>query len=85
MTDLNPNEEANRIAEQTFLPKVKNILRLLDDNGYKDTYTWVHNFDTLTIALTHPTKGLFSFALDLSSPSTDQQTFDYMKIRMGDA
>ncbi len=83
---MNENDEANRIAETTFTPKVKNIFRLLDDNGYRDTYTFIHNFDTLTISITHPgDMGEYVFILDLSSPLTDVDHYDAMRLRMGDA
>lgn len=68
MSNSEYHDEANRIADNTFTPKVKNILRRLDDNGFRGQYTYVANFDTLTVKFVN---GVVTVS-DLSTPLTDE-------------
>jgi hypothetical protein len=71
---MNANEEANLIAGKTFVPKSKNILRLLDDNGFRGLYTAELDFDMLTITFT----GRPAVVCDLSSEATHAMIYEYL-------
>lgn len=76
--ELNANEKANIASEETFNPKVKNILRRLDDAGLAGHYTYVAQFDTLTVAFAELSVVV---VCDLSSEPTDEQHFEAIMFR----
>lgn len=70
--------EVNAMSAATWDSKVKNTLRLLDDNGYKTRYNYIHLVDSLTISfftrnLDNSVTPIKDFVFDLSSDTTERQ------------
>lgn len=64
-------QEVNDLSEKTWDSKYLNLLRLLDDNGYKDQYFATHVGDRMTVLF--PVLGLRpskEFVVDLSADAT---------------
>jgi hypothetical protein len=71
-------QEINTLSEKTWDSKAKNTIRLLDDNGYKDHYSYDHFGDKLTVLFfaRHEDNSITvikEFVFDLSSDTTERQ------------
>ena len=87
MKELNEADKANLIARDTFLPKIKNLLRYLDDHGYKGNYTHIALLDAATEMIYDRLEltitGYPSIIIDLTTDATIEQLFAFVMRELG--
>ena len=71
-------KETNALSEMTWNSKALNTVRLLNDNGYKDHFSYDHFGDKLTVVFftRHEDNSITvikDFVFDLSSDTTERQ------------
>lgn len=80
--------EVNKLSAETWNSKALNLLRLLDDNGYKDLYTHDHTGDKLTLLfftrnIDNSITVIKEFVVDLSSMPTERDIFNAIEDWFG--